>query len=174
MGLNLEHAAGLSDNSHPDPGADREARRQEVLKILNHTLSTEAVLTLKTRSAHWNASGPGFLDRHALFDDQYKQLNAISDKIALRSRELGGFSVGSFEEFLNQSKLKDQPGEVPGLDDLLTDHQAAIRFLQEDAIKCLQEYEDEGTGEFLAGIQRLHEQMACKLRSYMVPRDTIG
>ena len=42
-----------------------------------------------------------------------------------------------------------------------------IRFLREDARKCTEEYEDEGTFEMLVSIMRLHEKMAWMLRSYI-------
>ena len=43
----------------------------------------------------------------------------------------------------------------------------AIRFLREDARKCTEEYEDEGTFELLVSVMRLHEKMAWMLRSYI-------
>jgi starvation-inducible DNA-binding protein len=171
MGLNREddHNTRIPDDLHPSSGLDKDACRREVMKILNHALSNEAVLAQKTRSAHWNVSGPGFIKRHVLYDDQYQQLNAISDKIALRARLQGGLSVGSFEEFLYHTRLEDQPGKVPGMVDLLSDHESAVRFLQDDVKKCSLEYGDEGTGEFLAAIQTQHENMAFTLRSYLFP-----
>jgi hypothetical protein len=62
--------------------------RQPVIEILNASLANEAVLTQKTRGAHWNVSGTSFFELHILFETQYKQLNEISDKIAERVRML--------------------------------------------------------------------------------------
>jgi starvation-inducible DNA-binding protein len=146
---------GLDSNTH-----------QAVVKILNITLADEAVLSTKTRSAHWNVSGAGFYDRYTLFDVQYKQLNEISGEISKRVRVLGGLPIGSFEEFLKNTRLDEQPGNVPDFVDLLADHEAVIRFLREDAKKCSEEYEDEGTRDFLVDILSLHEKMAWMLRSY--------
>jgi starvation-inducible DNA-binding protein len=56
--------------------------------------------------------------------------------------------------------------------DLLADHEAAIRFLREDAKKCSEEYEDEVTRDFLVDILCLHEKMAGMLRSYIEPELT--
>ncbi|HEX7566933.1 MAG TPA: ferritin-like domain-containing protein, partial [Anaerolineaceae bacterium] len=53
----------------PNIGLDSDIRRS-VVEILNNTLANEAVLTVKTRSAHWNVSGPGFFELHILFDSQ--------------------------------------------------------------------------------------------------------
>ena len=150
----------------PNIGLDSDIRRS-VVEILNNTLANEAVLTVKTRSAHWNVSGPGFFELHILFDSQYKQLNDISDEIAERARMLGGIAIGSLQEFIRQARVSEQPGVVPDILHLLADHEASVRFLREDAKKCTDEYEDEGTFELLVSVMCLHEKMAWMLRSYI-------
>jgi starvation-inducible DNA-binding protein len=162
---NDSHNPKLQVTIQPIIGIDNDTH-QAVVKILNITLADEAVLSMKTRGAHWNVSGAGFCDRRALFDAQYRQLNDISDKIAERTRMLSGLPIGSFEEFLTNTRLDEQPGDVPEITDLLTDHEAVIRFLRADAKKCSQGYEDEITRDFLADILYLHEKMAWMLRCY--------
>ena len=157
--------------TQPKNGRDN-AGRHSVVDILNNTLANEAVLTMKTRSAHWNVSGPGFLELHILYKTQYKQLNAIGDEIAERARTLGGLPMDSFEGFLKNTRLEEQPGYVPNIMDLLSDHETSIRFLSEDMQKCTDEYQDEVTGDFLANIQHQHEKMACILRSHIEPQLT--
>ena len=150
----------------PNIGLESDVRHS-VVKVLNVTLADEVVLTAKTRSAHWNVSGAGFIELHILFDSQYKQLNEISDEIAERARMMGGFAIGSLQEFLKHTRLEEQPGGVPDILRLLADHEACIRYLREDARKCIEEYEDEGTLELLVSVMRLHEKMAWMLRSYI-------
>jgi starvation-inducible DNA-binding protein len=152
----------------PNIGLDSDVRHS-VVEMLNHTLANEAVLTVKTRGAHWNVCGAGFYELHILFDSQYKQLNDISDKIAERARMLGGIAIGSLQEFINLTRLEEQSGVVPDILRLLADHEASIRFLREDARKCTEEYEDEGTFDLLVSVMRLHEKMAWMLRSYIEP-----
>jgi len=146
--------------------------QHSVVRILNMILADEAVLTMKTRSAHWHVRGPGFLDMRNLFDQQFHQLNTISDHIAVRARMLGGVAIGSFKEFLDYTRLEEQPGEVPDIMNLLADHETSIRFLCEDARKCLEEYQDHGTYALLVRFIRLHEKMASILRSYIEPEMT--
>jgi starvation-inducible DNA-binding protein len=152
----------------PNIGLDGDTRHS-IVEILNTMLADEAVLTLKTHSAHWHVRGPGFLDLRTLFGQQYHQLTKISDEISERVRMLDGFAIGSFEEFLNATRLKEKPGEVPDVMDLLADHEASIRFLRDDARKCFEEYEDHGTFSLFARFIRLHEKMAWILRSYIEP-----
>ena len=141
--------------------------RHPVVKILNTSLANEAVLSQKTRSAHWNRSGTGFLELYIFLESQYKQLNEIVDKIAERTRMLGGIALGSFQEFLEQTQLKDRPVNIPNVLHLLADHETIVRVLREDIRKCSEEYEDEGTVELLVGVMSLHEKMAWMLRSYI-------
>jgi starvation-inducible DNA-binding protein len=152
-----------------EPGIDV---RRAVVEILNHTLANEAMLTLKTRSAHWNVSGAGFLELHILFKTQYKNLNAIVDEIAERACMLGGLPISSFDGFLNNARLKERPGSVPNIMDLIADHEASICFLGEDAKKCSEEYKDESTGDFLVNIQQTHEKMVGILRAHIEPQLT--
>jgi starvation-inducible DNA-binding protein len=175
MGLNNNdgHNPNLQIAIQPNIGLDGSTR-QSVLVILNHTLADEVMLTAKTRSAHWNVRGSTFFELHTLFETQYQLLNNISDDIAERARMLGGVAIGSLREFLDHTRLEEQSGEVPDIMHLLADHEAVIRFMREDARKCTEEYEDEGTFELLVSVMRLHEKMAWMLRSYIEPDFTHG
>lgn len=157
----------------PNIGLESDVRLP-IIKILNIILSNEAVLTLKTRNAHWNVYGAGFFELHILFDTQYKQLNDISDEIAERVRMVGGIAIGSFAEFLSHTQLEEQPTEVPDFLHLLADHETIIRYLHEDIRKCSDEYEDEGTSDLLVSVMRLHEKMAWMLRSYVENEPVLG
>lgn len=158
----------LQVSIQPNIGLDGDAR-QSVIEILNTLLADEAILTMKTHSAYWHVRGHGFLDLRTLFDQQFHQLNKLSNKIAERVRVLGGFAISSFGEFLNYTRLEEQPGVAPDIMNLLANHEASIRFLREDARKCFEEYEDHGTYALFAQSIRLHEKMAWILRSYIEP-----
>src|SRR5512135_1648550 len=103
------HEPDLQVVIQPNIGLDGDTRRS-VVNILNITLADEAVLAARTRSAHWNVIGADFFELHILFDTQYKQLNDISDEIAERVRMMGGFAIGSLQEFLLHTRLDEQPG----------------------------------------------------------------
>jgi starvation-inducible DNA-binding protein len=151
----------------PNIGLDSDVRHS-VVDLLNITLADEAVLTLKTRGAHWNTSGAGFFQLYTLFFSQYKQLNELSDEIAERVRMLGGVAMNSFQDYLLCARIEEQQGVAPDILRLLADHEAFIRFLREDARKCTEEYADEGTFALLVSVIRLHEKMAWMLRSCIV------
>jgi len=163
-----DHNMKLQVLIQPNIGLDSDVRHS-IVELLNNTLANEALLTLKTRSAYWNATGSSFLELHILFNSQYEQLNKLSDEIVERVRMLGGIAIGSLQEFINFTRLDEQPGVVPDALQLLADHEAAIRFLRQDAKKCTEEFEDEVTHDFLVDILYLHEKMAWMLRSYIEP-----
>ncbi len=150
----------------PNIGLDSDVRHA-VVEVLNDTLANESVLAVKTRNAHWNVSGAGFFEQYILFDSQYDQLNSICNEIAERARMLGGIAIGSLQEYLKFSRLDEQPRVFPTILRLIADHEASIRFLREDARKCTEEYQDEGTFDLLISVMRLHEKMAWILRAYI-------
>lgn len=155
----------------PNIGLDGSTR-QSTVDLLNHFLADEAVLNAKTCSAQWNVKGLAFFTLHAIFDAQSAQLIEISDEIAERVRMLGGYVLGSLQDFLGHTRLMENPGQVPDTLHLLADHEALIRLLREDGKKCIEEYEDEGTYDLLVSIIRRHEKIAWMLRSYVETEST--
>lgn len=160
--------ANLLISTQPNIGLEGDVRRA-VVEILNHTLANEVVLAEKSRKLSWNISITDLSRIQYLFNSHYEQLNLIADEIGERIRILGGTVIGSLQEFLDYASLKDRPGEIPEIMELLADHEALIRSLREDSRKCSEEYEDEGTVDLLVGLMRLHEKMAWMLRSYIEP-----
>lgn len=160
------HKPNSKAHIQPNIGLESEIRKS-VVETLNHVLANVSVLSQKTRNAQWNIFGPGFLYLHQLFENQYRQLNRISERIAVRIRILGGTAIGSHQEFIDFSQLEEQPGAVPDILHLLADHESSIRLLREDVKKCSEEFEDEGTNELLVNLMSLHEKMAWMLRSFL-------
>jgi starvation-inducible DNA-binding protein len=154
----------LQVDIQPNIGLDG-ITRQSIIDILNVALSDEVVLTVKTRSLHWNIQGAAFFSLHTLFDAQYQELSKLADEIAERARMLGGYAFGSLQAYLDHTRLIEQPGEIPDIMRLLADHEALIRHLREDAKKCMEEFEDLGTLDLLVSAIRIHEKMAWMLRS---------
>jgi starvation-inducible DNA-binding protein len=146
-----------------------DKQREGVVKILNTVLADEYVLYTKTRNYHWNVVGPQFHDLHKFFDEQYDELAEIVDDVAERARSVGGPALGTLAEFLQQTRLKEQPEQYPGaremIANLLADHEAIIRTLRVDLETCADKYHDIGTNDFLTGLMEKHEKMAWMLRA---------
>ncbi len=153
-----------------DIGIESE-NRKEVVGILNTLLADEYVLYTKTRNYHWNVVGKDFKERHEFFQEQYEKLDEMIDEIAERTRQLGGLSEATLNEFIQIANLKENPGEYPSdikmISNLLKDHESTIKFLRKSAKDCDEEYNDSGTNDFLIGLMEIHEKMAWMLRTHL-------
>ena len=148
-----------------------EQDRKDVVNILNTVLSDEYVLYTKTRNYHRNVTGPQFNDLHAFFETQYTQLNGVIDEVAERARALDGNAFGTLTEFVQHTRLGEQPNSSPSaremVANLLQDHGTLIRHLRVDLDTCAVRYHDAGTSDFLTGLMERHEKMAWMLRAML-------
>lgn len=148
-----------------------EKQCQGVAQILTVLLADEYVLYTKTRNYHWNVVGPQFNDLHKLFEEQYKELNELVDEVAERIRSLGKQTAGTLAEFTQQSRLKEHPGHYPSAHEMLAnlqaDHEQLIRQMRNDAETCAEEYQDQGTHDFLIQTMLHHEKTAWMLRAFL-------
>lgn len=166
------HASYLSGDEmgRIDIGLSKD-ERAGVVAILNTVLADEFVLYTKSRRFHWNVEGPNFSELHELFQKQYEQLEEVVDEVAERARVLGGIAAGSLEEYLDITRLDEEPGRIYDargmIAALLADHETLIRSLREDLEICSDEHGDEGTTDFLTGLMQVHEKAAWVLRSHL-------
>lgn len=148
-----------------------EKDRREVASMLNALLADEAVLAVKTRNFHWNATGMDFGALHALFEKQYQELDGIIDEVAERVRSLGLTPFGSLGEFLEGTRLREFPGaQIPAekmLGALLDDHEQLARTLRQGLEACASRNHDAGTSDLLTGLLLRHEKLAWMLRSHL-------
>jgi len=149
----------------PNIGLDASAR-QSVIEILTVLLADEAVLSNKThRAAGFAAGSVDVPELQPLYDAQTKQIDAISAELVERIQILGGSHLSGSEELIDAARLDGKLAVVPGGMSILADHEAFIRFLREDAQRCSEAYEDQGTFALLVNIMCNHEKMAWILRS---------
>ena len=148
-----------------------DAQRQGVINLLNQDLADSYLLLVKTKKYHWDVVGPQFITLHKLWQEHYEALTLNVDVIAERVRTLGGYPVGTMEGFLKICSLKEHPGHVPTatemVSQLLGDHEQIVRNLRDHVEQCSNEFEDDGTADFLTGLMGQHEQIAWMLRSFL-------
>ncbi|WPP50598.1 Dps family protein [Catalinimonas niigatensis] len=148
-----------------------EDNRAGVAEILNLILADESVLYTKTRNFHWNVTGPLFYSLHNMLEEEYQQLATNIDEIAERVRQMGFKAVGSMQEFLDITRLKEASKDVPTDTDmvkkLVEDHEALIRLMREDINKLEDELNDAGTSDFVTALMQQHEKTAWMLRSLL-------
>lgn len=141
---------------------------QSTAKTLSVILSNETILYMKTRKFHWNISGNSFMELHLLFESQYKELEAIIDEVAERINKLGIKTIGTLSEFLENTTLKEKPGDYPiqkvMITELLSDHEQVIKEIRKHIDNEEKEGLDAGTTDFITGLMQQHETIAWKLR----------
>jgi starvation-inducible DNA-binding protein len=145
--------------------------RDGVTRILNVLLSDEYLLYTKTWKFHWNVTGLSFHDLHLFLEAQYEELDGFVDDVAERARSIGGIAFGTMREFLDNTRLKENPGKNPEAEAmvavLLSDHEHIIQSLRADLETVQNKYHDVGTCDFLTGLMEKHEKMAWMLRAYL-------
>ncbi|MBI3520861.1 MAG: DNA starvation/stationary phase protection protein [Bacteroidetes bacterium] len=148
-----------------------EKKLKSTSVILETVLSNEMTLYIKTRKAHWNVSGESFMELHKLFQDHYQQLEEAIDEIAERIGKLGQKTIGTMNEFLKLTTVKEHPGKYDAskdiLKELLKDHETVIIELRKNIEECATKNNDAGTADFLTGLMEQHETIAWILRRYL-------
>ena len=142
-----------------------------VTDLLSIVLANEVTLYTKTRKFHWNVSGDSFMELHKLFQNQYQVLEKSIDEVAERINKLGTKTIGTMEEFIKLSAIKEHPNSYPAskemINELLQDHELIIISIRKDIELCSEKYKDAGTADFLTGLMEDHETISWILRRYL-------
>ncbi|VXC28741.1 DNA starvation/stationary phase protection protein [Flavobacterium sp. 9AF] len=152
----------------PQIGIDKKDLSKSI-KDLTVVLSNEMVLYVKSRKFHWNVTGNSFMELHKLFENQYNKLEKTIDEVAERISKLGGKTIGTMKEFIENSILKEESKYVNQnqmLEELLDDHEKIIVQLRK-FIENAEDVKDAGTADFLTGILQDHESKSWILRKYL-------
>ena len=143
--------------------------REAIAVGLSHLLADSYTLYLKTHNYHWNVTGPMFRTLHLMFEEQYNELFTAVDEIAERIRSLGSQAPGSFAEFSQLSKVKDNEAVKDANDmvrSLIDAHETVIRTARELFPKA-EEANDQVSLDILTQRLDVHEKTAWMLRSLL-------
>ncbi|MGE0407256.1 MAG: DNA starvation/stationary phase protection protein Dps [Candidatus Korobacteraceae bacterium] len=138
-----------------------EAKRQQLIELLNARLADASDLKTQTKFAHWNVKGTDFFQLHELFDTIATHLEAHVDLIAERVTALGGVANGTARQAASTSSIPEYDlhattGEehVRALTERLGVWAAAVR----KSIKSADEAGDIATSDLLTEILREAEK----------------
>lgn len=140
-----------------------------VVAALGGLLADSYTLYLKTHSYHWNVTGPMFSTLHTLFETQYTELALAVDEIAERIRALGAPAPGSYTQFTQAARVKEDQG-VPAatamIENLVADH-GTVADSARRLVKAAGEAGDDASVDL--GVRRIevHEKAAWMLRSHL-------
>lgn len=154
-------------NKTPNIGLTTE-QIQKLTAILRKTLADEVLLNMLLRKYHWNVTGATFSQLHELFEKQYEETAEIIDEIAEYIRIYGEVAPGTLKEFLDDARIKENPGKNGSADEMLLDtlaaHEAIIQNLRKDAETAGSEIGDPAIEDFLVGILHQQQKMAWMIR----------
>lgn len=148
-----------------------DSDREGVVQVLSQVLADQHVLYTKLRKYHWNIVGPRFLSVHELLEQQYNDVKTRADEVAERIRAYGEPAIGTLQEFLDHSRIDEEPGEYPDdegmISNLVRNHESIIQALRDDIDTVQNDHEDEATADLLIAIAQEHLEMAWMLRSFL-------
>ena len=148
-----------------------EQHRQALSDGLQLVLANSYTLLGKTHGFHWNVVGPQFGSLHAMFEEQYRDLQEAVDEIAERIRALGFLAPGSLSQFLKLTSIEDEH-EAPTAPDmirqLVEDNETVVRGCRALVQTC-HEADDTVTEDLMNQRMRAHEKAAWMLRASLQP-----
>ena len=100
--------ARMFQTRHPLP----EAKRREVVEILNRVLASLSDLASQVTHCHWNVKGSEFYQLHEMFERMADEVSEFLDPVAERATALGGLATGTVRMAAQGSELPDFPAEV--------------------------------------------------------------
>lgn len=144
-----------------------EAAREKIAKALSAVLTDTYFLVIKSHIYHWNVVGPMFHAIHEMSEEQYENMFAAADDIAERIRALGHFAPIADAAGPAQAAVSPMTGARTAqemVQDLIDDHEAAIRKMREAAELA------EGENDFVSHdllVERMtyHEKVVWMWRS---------
>ncbi len=151
-----------------DTGLD-DAYRKKMAASLTEILSGTYHLTIKSHVYHWNVVGPVFKSLHELTEAHYEALFAAADVIAERIRALGHLApvkLGDAAKFAPDAKDVDHRTAHDMVEDLIEDHEAAVRKMRE-AAKLAGDNDDLVTEDMLTQHLTFHEKALWMLRAIL-------
>jgi starvation-inducible DNA-binding protein len=94
---------------HPTKNDLPEAKRAELIRLLNDRLADGQDLFAQVKTAHWNVRGPNFFQLHELFDKIAEEVEEHTDLMAERAGQLGGVAEGTVQVAARKSTLPQYP-----------------------------------------------------------------
>jgi starvation-inducible DNA-binding protein len=134
-----------------------DAKREELVTLLNARLADTFDLYSQLKQAHWNVKGSDFIQLHLLYDQVAEGVLEYVDMIAERATALGGLALGTARMAAASSTLDEYPLDaVDGLETVrvIADRLAAYGASVRKAIDEALELNDQDTGDLFIEVSR--------------------
>ena len=127
--------------------------KNAVVDPLATLLASSYTLYLKTHNYHWNVTGGDFFDIHEQLELQYTEAQANIDLIAERVRVFRERPLSTYDEYLQNSALKEDTTVPPSdkmMKNILADY-ITLLDLMCDTVDITLELSDSGTERMVKG-----------------------
>jgi starvation-inducible DNA-binding protein len=161
----------MSEALRPIPHPIPEARRADLVALLNERVAATADLHMQVKQAHWNVTGVHFQTLHELFDDVADAIHPFIDELAERVTALGGVAKGTVRMAAAASSLPEYPLDAVGGEAHLTavrDRLAAYAADNLRAIDVADDLDDDATQDLFTEIQREIDKLQYFVASHLL------
>lgn len=142
---------------------------RELVEKLNQLLANYEVYYQNLRNFHWNVSGPNFFELHAKFEELYNAANLAIDETAERILTLGARPFSSFEEYINNSEIKEAKlvSDSKTMVETVRENLNVLLNLERKALEVAAENGDEGTVALMSEYITAKEKVVWMLSAYL-------
>jgi starvation-inducible DNA-binding protein len=140
-----------------------------LVEKLNDLLANYEIYYQNLRNFHWNVTGSHFFELHAKFEELYNEANVGIDEVAERILTLGIRPFSSFEEFIENSVIKEakKVTEAKEMVEIVRDNLNTLLKLEREALEAAAEQGDEGTVTLISDYITSKEKTVWMLSAYL-------
>ncbi len=136
---------------------------------LNDLLATYQIHYQNLRSLHWNIKGAHFFELHLKYEELYTRTQVIIDDLAERILTLQSTPMHRFEDYLKNSKLKENSTiheSKEGMAYILAAQEVILK-LERELLMMSAELDDEGTNSLMSDLVREKEKTNWMFASWL-------
>lgn len=140
-----------------------------LVEKLNELLANYEVYYQNLRNFHWNVTGPNFFELHNKFEELYNEAFEGIDEVAERILTLGVRPFSSFEEFIENSQIKEakEVNNAKDMVEITRDNLNTLLKLEREVLETAAEQSDEGTVTLISDYITSKEKTVWMLSAYL-------
>ena len=142
---------------------------QTVQDVLNKQIASWTVLYVKLHNYHWYVKGSQFFTLHVKFEELYTNAVTTIDELAERILTLGKAPVSTYQEYINNSRIKEIKTE--GVEDLqlvnaILDDFSTLIEIEREIMETTAKNGDDGTNDMINKFMQFKEKNTWMLRAF--------
>ena len=142
---------------------------EEIANDLNILLSSFQVYYQNLRGIHWNIRGKRFFDLHVKFEELYNDAQLKIDQIAERILTIGGKPLHTFQDYIENNKLKVGKNVSNDEDavNLVVTSLSELLPLERNLLTKSGDISDEGTNSMMSDFIQEQEKTIWMMKAWL-------